>query len=383
MSSQLGNLRVPKVFVFNPSTELVTSNASKSTDLTLGQVGTFRADTGVGTGTTSTTITCPQMVIHQDVGDSKFGTVRSKVIHGQLVRGWHAKKAVAATAQVSYIGYDEVDNTKDLVAYEGQEIVINIHVYDNELRKWYGPVGYHVRLVPEWATCAVCQEDCQRIDQDKLADWIVAAVNGTNAPSGSYPTTLELKNYIVASKVTTGTQGQPSYRVGVKLTAVAYTPELLAKCDPQQEYKPNVLNFTVGIPQSCPNFPITYTTKAKPGSGWPLEVATLEKESQGYDRVRESFDHPKYMKNNYYIRATDGVKYDFYYLEFDAPHQNTTPVMGNKETKDPHIIIFAVPTGTGGNLETVFNNWLTPLGFAAVTISSSTGKGTAPQLINA
>lgn len=379
---KISNLRKPTVFVFNPSTELVTTNTVTPDQLTLGQVGIHRGDTMVGTGTGPTPTSTPKIEIHQNLGDNRFGTIRTKPIHNARVRGWHAVKAQAAVAQVSYIGYDEVNNTKQLSAVVGQEIIVNIVVYNNDLQRWYGPNnGYTHRIVYPPSLCTPCVTDCTAVDQDALADYLIAEINGTNFPAGSFPTQVELKNYMTASKVTTGTQGQPDYRVGVKLTGVAYTPQLLQNCNPQQFFKPNLTTFGIAVPQNCPNFPITYTTKAAAGSGWPAQVAELEMESQGYDRVRETFEDPKYMLTNYILRAQDGVKYDFYYLEYDWSHTNATPIQ-SAETKDPYIAIFAVPTTTGANLQTVLNAWLTPLGFAAITIAASTGKGTAPHLIN-
>lgn len=378
----IDNLRKPNVFVFDPATELVTLNTTTPDELTPFQVGIHRGDTLVGTGVASTPITCPVMEVHQNLGDNKFGTVRTKPIHAQRVRGWHAVKAALAVSQVSYFGYDEVDNTKNLVAYTGQEITVVISLYDNELNKWYGPRGFVQRLSYPGSACAPCVAECEQIDPDVLADWFVAEINGTNFPAGGFTTNGELKNFVTAVKVATGTIGNADRRTGVKITAITYVPETLNLCDPQQSYKPNVLTFKIGVPMNCPNFPITYFTAAKPGNGWPVEVAQLEKESQGYDRVRDVFDHPKYNKNGYIIRAANGVKYDFYYLSYDWSHMNATPIQ-RAETKDPYVAIFIVPTTTGANLQTVFNAWLTPLGFAAVTIAASTGKGTAPHLINA
>lgn len=378
----IDNLRVPKVFVFNPATEMVTTNTVTPDQLTLGQVGFHRHDTKVGTGVASTPITCPAIEIHQNLGDNKFGTIRTKPIHAERVRGWHAVKAAVAVAQVTYIGYDEVDNTKQLSAVTGQEIIIAFNVWDNEIKKWYGNVGYTRRISYTGANCQPCLAECEPMDQDAIADWIIAEVLGTNFPAGSFPTNAELKNFITAAeKVTTGTIGTADYRVGVKLTGKIYTPELLSACDIQQQFKPNLTTFSASIPQSCPNFPVTTTIKAAAGNGWPGAARDLEKESQGYDRVREAFDHPKFMLNNFILRAADGAKYDYYYLEYDWSHMNATPIQ-SAETKDPHIAIFIVPTGTGANLQTMMNAWLTPLGFAAVTIAASTGKGTAPYLIN-
>jgi hypothetical protein len=377
---QISNLRKPTVFVLNPTTELIVAAATKPDALTFGQVGIHRADTLAGIGAAAVPSTTPVIVIHQDLGDTRFGTIRTPNIHAQLIRGWHAMADTAPVPQITYLGYDEVVGTKTLTAYVNQPIVITINIWNNDLMRWYGPNGYTTRIVPEPTLCIPCQADCTLMDPDALADWIVAYINGTNQPVGGFPTQLELKNYLTAVKVFTGTIGNADRRVGVKITAITYTPELINLGDPQQFYKSNLTTFSVGTPANCPPFPVTTTQKAKQGNGYPLEVTDLEKESQGYDRVRDAFEYAKYMVKNYIIRAVNGTKYDFYYLEYERAHRSSRV---DTDVKDPYIVIFAVPAGTGAALETAINGYVAPLGFAAVTIAASTGKGTAPDIINA
>lgn len=377
--SQISNLRFPKVFVFNPSTELVAGNTVKPQDLTAFQVGFFNAKTGVGTTTTPTNVTAPVIEIHQNLGDNKFGTVRTKPISVESVRAWYGVKNTSAADQITYIGYDEVDGTKTLKAYKGQDVEIVVTVFDNELPQWYGKVGYTDRFVLDVSRCAVCQADCELMDPDDIADYFVGLINGTLAPAGNFPVTREITNWLVASKVATGTQGASDRRVGIKLVAKTKVIQTLDNSNPRAFGKPQLTTFSVGIPYNCPNFAVTNTVKAKMGNGYPSEVADLERESQGYDRVRDSFEYNQWMKTNFIIRAVDGVKYDFYYLEFNYTHRDSGQP---KEISDPYIVIFPVPAGTGAALQTLLNGWLTPLGFTAVTIAASTVKGNATPQIN-
>jgi len=127
--SQISNLHFPKVFVFNPSTELVVVNTARPNDLTLGQVGFFNAITGVGSTSTITPTTAPALVVHQNLGDNKFGTTRTRTLFASAVRDWRGVKAALPADQISYVGYDEVDNTKNLVAYVGQVVELVITVW--------------------------------------------------------------------------------------------------------------------------------------------------------------------------------------------------------------------------------------------------------------
>lgn len=374
--ANISNLRYPKVFVFDPSTELVVDDTKYATDLTAGQVGFFNAFTGKGITATPSPLTAPAFTVHQNVGDSKFGTVRTRVINVEKIRGWHAIEAAAGVDQISYIGYDESDANKTLTAYVGQSIEIVISVFDNELTKWFGPRGYTHRIVVDLAgSCFPCQANCDAIEPESIADWLVAHINGTDAPAGGFPVTHELKNYITASKVESGAS------FGVKLVGKTPTIELIDKGNIQQHYKAQLRTFTIGIPNNCPNFPITYNTKAKTGNGYPLEVTDLEKESQGYDRVRETFEYSKYMKNNFYLRAVDGTKYDFYYLEVDASHHDSGIP---KEISDPYIIIFVCANDKGAALESMMESLIGPtvVGFPKVDITNNTYKGGTPEIVD-
>jgi hypothetical protein len=376
----ISNLRYPKVFLFNPSTELVAVNTAKPQDLTFGQVGFYNAKTGVGCTTTPTNVSCPVLQIHQNLGDNKFGTTRTRDISVQRVRKWYAQKAAVAVQQVTYVGYDEVVGTKNLVAFKGQQVNLVINLFNNDLSRWYGPRGYFVSLPLDIAVCNPCVADCEQLDPDDIADFYVALINGTNASATNFPAGMELQNYVLASKVATGTQGNVNRRVGIKIVTVSQGIELIKANEPQQKYNARLTTFTVGIPGNCPNFPITTTVKAVTGCGFPLEALELEKESQGYDRVRDAMEDSQYLLPNYITRAADGVKYDFYFLEFQSGHADSGIP---KEIVDPYIVVFIVPTGTGAALQTLINGWLTPLGFDAVTIAASTGKGSGIPQVNA
>jgi len=376
--AQIGNLRFPKTFVLNTSAELIVAGTPDA--LTPFQVGIFNAKTLVGAGAAPAPTAVPVIQIHQNVGDNKFGTVRTKSISAQQVRRWHAVKNSASVAQVLYIGYDEVDATKTLTAYVGQDMILAISVYDEQLRRFFGPVGYTERIVFDAALCAPCIADCTLLDPDVIADFFVAYINGTNYPAGNFPVTLELTNWVTAVKVATGTQGAVGRKTGIKLTVNTPPIKLLNVCNTQQFYQTQLTTITASVGYNCPNFPITTTVKAKSGNGYPLEVVEMEMESQGYDRVRDVFEEIKFMRNNFIIRAQDGVKYDFYYLEFDHSHQSSGLP---KDIKDPYIIIFPVVAGQGGTLEAFFNAWLGPLGFDAVTVAAGSGKGGTIQQVNA
>lgn len=365
--ARIDNLRKPNVFVLDPATELQTAGSYKPSNLPKFHVGIFDPETGVGAGAAPSSADVPSIIIHQNLGDNKFGTVHTPIIEAKNVIKWYGKASHVPVPQITYFGYDESDNTKDIRVYPGQELVVPITVYNEELNRWYGPNGYTVRVTLNLSLCNPCASDCTILDQDQVADQLVSIINGTDAPSGGFPTTIDLKNYVTASKVTTGTPGEADYRVGIKLVGKLLDKDTINDCNPQQFWRSKMITFKVGVPLNCPNVKVTYQQAAKEGNGFPVEVVELEAESQGYDRVRDTFEYTKFMQKNYIIRAADGTYYDLYYLSYEREHRSsviTGPV------RDPYIAIFAVPHGQGGALEDFFNAWLEPLGFDAVSITA-------------
>jgi hypothetical protein len=173
--SKVGNVFFQKTFVFNPTTQLIAAGVPNA--LTTGQVGFFNAKTGVGTTLTPTNITAPVIMIHQNLGDNKFGTTRTKPLSVQKVDSWYAVKAAAAVDQITYVGYDEVDGTKTLTAYYGQFVELVITLYSNVIKQWYGCTGYTERIPLDLSLCAACIADCTLIDPDTIADFYVAYIN--------------------------------------------------------------------------------------------------------------------------------------------------------------------------------------------------------------
>lgn len=378
------NLRFPKTFVFNPATEMVTSNAVKPNQLTLGQVGFFRSDTLVGIGATPSPTLAPGLQIHQNLGDNSFGTVRSKVIFAQRVKRWFGFRQTAPTAQIMYIGYDEVDAAKTITIKKGQDVTVTINVYNQMLQLWYGKGAYTKRIPVELALCDMCVADCTLLDPAQAAQLIADAINGVTPANQDWTEGGELKNFMTASvvSVTTGTGGSAVTSYGVKVVGVLPAEKTLNGCDPKDFYEGQISSFTIGLNNECAKIPVTKSADVTPGSGYAAMVANYERESQGYDRVRDQFEHSEFMKlHNFVIRAQAGTKYDFYVVEFDHSKQ-VTGVQTNERT-EPYSVVFWVPTGTGANLEALFNSWLTPLGVQAVNVASGTVTGSTAEIENA
>lgn len=363
----MSNLKHPKVFVFDPAANAIVY-ANKPYDLTTGKFGLFNGATLVGVGASGslTPLNAPTIQLHQNVGDTRHGTMRTKPITAKKVTRWYAVPARAAAAQVTYIGYKET-GSDTLTIKKGQNLTLVLTVYEKTLSRWYA-APYIKRLPIDLTSCLDCVTDCTVLGAESVADAIVAAINDVH-PSLSYPGGSEIPNYLTASKVTDG-----AGLFGVKLQGIIPSQALVSS-DPKQYFETKFASFEVGSDNYCIGLPISTTQIADAGEGWPMMVADLERESQGYDRVRDVFEFERFMKlAPFIINADNTKKYDLYYVEYDSDH-NTPSAGPTQKSDDGHVAIIAVPTTGGVTVEAFFNAWLTPLGHPAVNISSGSATG--------
>lgn len=338
----MSNLRFMKAFVFNVNDKaLETGTTKRSYDLTARQLGIFDKD-GLGIGNAPTKATTGYFQIHQNVENTEFGTIRTQPIHFGSIRSWYAKEYKAPVAQVSYIGFDEADDTKQLKAVCGQEYVIPIHIYSEELSLFF-PSGLHKNLLIKTDCCLPCAENCDLVDQTSLAQAIAAEIQNNS----------EISEWFSSVTVVTATV-DTTVIAGVKLVGKSPDECVIPCADPYQPFKFDILSFTIGTQNMCANnWPATTTITSTSGNGTFCEARSIEVESRGYDIKRESFGNAIYEKNNTAYLTQPGTNYDIYTLQFDYTHR--TPGAAMPSITEPYEVIFLVPTGTGTTLETKMN----------------------------
>lgn len=364
----MSNLRFPKVFVFsNVGTKWVVNTGAKPPALTAGQGGPFVIDQyGVATGGAGATpdpTAIRTIKFQQNVGDSDYGTVRTQPIHLEAVTGYRAKKATAAATQITYIGYDESDDSKDIVADCGKELLIPIILYEKKMARWYAPTAAKTTLIIDTGCCPDCGSPCTAADKEVIAALIADQINNGLQRSGDFLAGNELGQYLTATVVDNGLAGD-DLRVGVKIVTKAIDNDAQAaldSCDPVKYWEFQTFYFTVGTVYNgyCDGtqMPVTTTQNADPGTGWAAAVAALEAESQGYDRVRSAVtSYPFSKKNNYKIFAAAGTKYDYFHLDYNWTHRTGTGVQ--PYITEPYEVILICPTTTGDVIETFLNTWL-------------------------
>lgn len=364
----MSNLRFPKVFVLDPvSTKLISATDKKPTDLTAGQVGFFERDqfgvTVGGTGAAPSPNDVRQLFIGQNVGDSKYGTVKTQTIEVTKVRAWYGEAAMASQKQVTYIGWDESDNAKNIAASCGKELLIPILIYQKKLARWYAPVGFKKVLIIDTSCCPDCGDPCSAADKEAIADMIVTQINTGLQRDGDFLAGNELGQLLTATKVENGLTGA-DYRVGVKVETKAVDEDdsaALNSCDPTKYWEYQQYSFTIGTEFngicSGTQLVVTTTQYSHPGRGWAAGVAALEAESQGYDRVRSPHtEYPWSKQNGYKIYAAAGKKYDYYFLQYQYAHRLPGGITSTIE--EPYEAILICPTTEGANIEALLNAWL-------------------------
>jgi hypothetical protein len=369
---QTDNRRFLKVFVFtNTGTELVTSNATRPYQLTAGQIGFHTSNrmgqVGVGTGATPSPTANRYIEIHQNIGDTRFGTVRTKPIFVEQVTAYYKANPSNAVGQTSYIGYDESDTAKDISLPCGVNFKFHIQLYSKKLAQWYNNrPGFHKTIVVNTGACPLGEPNAVA-DKGAVADAIIAKINATDKRTNDIDAANELPTWITATKVQTGTPGAADHRVGIKLVTVAVAEPSVTANDPQYWFEKDLVTFDVKVDETNGVVPTTTTVTASPGTGWAAELAAWEAESQGFDRVREAFDQKKFYKNSnsFIIRAATGTKYDYLFLEYDWTHD--TPGGHPQTITEPYLVVIAAPTGTLQATANVLNSWLTGK-HAAITL---------------
>lgn len=361
----MSNLNFMKVFVATDAAKFKTNvlpTALLPGEIGLIEVNQFGVSIG-GAGATPAPASKPVLKLAQNVGDSLYATVQSKPITVDSVTRWLGKAATAATVQITYLGFDEIDGTKDIAATCGQELVVNFNIYEKKLARWYNPVGFHKRLIIDTGCCPDCGSPCTAADKLFIANKIADQINTGLVRVGDFAAQNELGVYLTATVVTNGGIGA-ALRVGVKIVTKAIDNDkqsALNNCDPNKWFEFQTYYFSIGNVYNgfCDGtqLQVTTTQMANPGSGWAAGLAAMEAESQGFDRVRDALTaYPFSSKNGYVIYATAGVKYDYFHLTFRYTHRVNTGT--TSFISEPYEIILACPTGAGATIQAAFNAWL-------------------------
>lgn len=269
----------------------------------------------------------PVIHIEQDLANS--AKYVSPPIEGATVKIWKGTSNAAATAQLSYVGYNT--SSGSIALSNSSEYVIHITLKSDK----------DVKTVP-WTYHYVSDSSAT---QAEVSAAIIAAVNAS-------PMLNNDDTQITAASVNSGSDYGVSLTGGTGSKATA---------------------FEVALEGAFVDTDITYTTNYDPGVGnspWTTKLEAYVQGYRGFTNQRVGWSSAdKFVNAPTYVDAAEG--YDVYNIEFGRTHEqqyiNSTKVA-------PVQLFVLVPAGPSNfpqnTFESIINPWMasTPGAFDNVTL---------------
>lgn len=233
------DFKIPSFLVVTSSTQNALPIVTRGTEtLTTQEFGLFDSKT-------FKSVTAPSFPTNQSIfvaqgsGRPEIGSFKSAAIYPKNITGWNGVKAVCtSTQQISYVGFNGVDDCFTMSAGCDEEYTVTLRVFGERVRHLY-PMGFTKSYLLKTACCVDCTSNCADVNCDLLAASLVDQIN-----SDEY-----MSKWVVAEKVEKCT-----------VPASAQTYALLTPC--------NTLNVASG----------TYTI----GGGGDVATVTLVGGGSGY-----------------------------------------------------------------------------------------------------
>jgi hypothetical protein len=167
------DFRVPTLIVNSSNTAQAVTGTHVSA-LTSGKIGVFKNDYTADTGVTPSA--SPYIILAQGTGDASLGSIKSPKIFPRNVTKWYGVAAVTSnTQQITYVGYDEVNDCKTMEVSCENMYRITVRVFSHYLRALF-PEGMTRTFVINGGCCGPCASDCTALDCKIFADAVVAAM---------------------------------------------------------------------------------------------------------------------------------------------------------------------------------------------------------------
>lgn len=369
------NQSFKKVFVTANNTLL----ASGSTyDLATGQIGIFNAETYVADATPTWTEEKSIIIAEgtPDFSGLPVGagrpneTDKTVQIVGKKITGWKRKDYSAGTPNIVAIGYDGVDETKNMNVKCDEVKHLYIRLTGKPIEDFM-PGGYLLHVQAQGACCDSCGEDaCVALDPTDLRDEFYTRIMEHTILGG-----IPLSKFVLVEK-TDGTNLDGDPVVGLKFTSafVERTSSLVYfdlfpyNAEPifieVSEYNPD----WHGDPARCATtFPFTVLQEATIPMGAGAWLMRYEAHMRGWDTIGNVYHDDMALRLAYgdYLNTDPSLNYDKYTLSFDFSYK----VLGWSDTyTDSYNVEVFVPTGQTA-FRTAMNAYVasvTGLGIATV-----------------
>lgn len=168
--------KIPHLIVVPTAQTTLPTAGTSTVDLTSDRFGLFDATSRVSV-TTPALPTNNAIFFAQYSGDNEIGTYKSPVISARNVKGWRAVEAICTgTNQITYVGFDEVDDNKTLVSECDEYYSVTIRLI-NERFRHISPAGFTKSYSVKTSCCTDCATPCTTVDCKVPAQTIVDLIN--------------------------------------------------------------------------------------------------------------------------------------------------------------------------------------------------------------
>lgn len=191
------NFNITQMFVVKSGSSLLTSG--NTSNLTEGQLGVFKSDYTALAAAPSVS-TSPYIYLAQGSGNDEIGSFKTPAIYLDKVVSWRGESADTTNKeQITYVGYDEINDCKSPTIGCGKEYTLVIRVFEHYLRSVYCPY-LQDGVVVKSACCDDCTSNCDSLDAKPIFDEFAEKINANP----------RLNKYISAEVVSKLISGSPA-----------------------------------------------------------------------------------------------------------------------------------------------------------------------------
>lgn len=340
------NQNFRKVFVTTNTT--ILGAASATSDLAVGQLGLFNADTHVSLDATPTYTEAKGFYIAQGTPDLSYmpkgagirnETDKSKPIYGKNLIGYWGKAAASGQSDIVAVGYDGVDTDKTISGKCDEVKHLYIKLTGKPIENLF-PGGTIRHYEAQGPCCDNCGDSCADVSGEIFTDEFLSQIAQDTFLGG-----IPITKFIKATKLSSGS----SY--GIKFesawvdrtTDACYFNIFPYNADPiyiqVSEYNPDWHGD-----RCADTYPVTQLQDAAYPFGDGQYIIRLEELHKMWDFRYYSEQLPERLAEGTVLNTDPTLQYDMWTLLFNTPDWN---VLGwSEHLQDRYQVDVFMPTGT-------------------------------------
>lgn len=362
------NQNFRKVFVTTNTTILASGSATS--DLAVGQLGIFNADTNVALGSTFTYPTVKGFYVAQGTPDLSYmpkgagirnETDKSKVVMGKNIVGYWGKAAATGASDIVAVGYDGTDTSKTMSGSCDQIKHLYVKITGKPIENLF-PGGTIRHYQVQGPCCDTCGDSCASVTDSTWVDGLIDQINADTFLGG-----IPITKFIKVTKLSSGS----SY--GIKFES-AWVDRTTDSCyfnifpynaDPiyiqLSEYNPD----WHGSPCDS-TYPVTVLQNAAYPFGDGQYIIRLEEFSKMWDFRYYSESLPERLAEGTVLNTDPTLKYDMWTVIFNT--ERWSELGWSEGLTDRYQLDVFMPTGTTA-FQSRLNSYVTTIPIALETVT--------------